>query len=170
MNAFLDSVRLVLGLGFEPKELTFLQISLRGVIVFVAALLMTRLSDRRSLTKKSPFDQILIVILASVLARAINGSSAFFATIGGAAILVALHRGLAIASCRWPAVSAVIKGRPAVLVRDGKLQGKELRRRNLSLDDLHEDMRLSAEIEDLKSVKVARLEVSGDISFIKAEA
>lgn len=44
MNIFL-SVQLLLGLGAEPKELTFLQISLRGVIVFFAALVMVLLAS-----------------------------------------------------------------------------------------------------------------------------
>ena len=131
---------------------------------------MVRLSDRRGLTRKSPFDQILIVILASVLARAINGSSAFFATIGGAALLVFLHRVLAFASCRWSVITMVIKGRPAVLVRDGQWQEEILRSENISSEDVREDMRLSAQIERVERVKVARLEVSGDISFILADA
>ena len=32
------------------------------------------------------------MILAAVLSRAINGSAAFFATLGGGMVLVALHR------------------------------------------------------------------------------
>lgn len=169
MNSFADYISSLLGLGLEAKDLTFLQISLRGFVVFLAALVMVRLSDRRGLTKKSPFDQILIVILASVLSRAINGSSAFFSTIGGAAVLVFLHRILAFASCRWPAITAIIKGRPAVLVRDGEWERNTLRARNISPEDVQEDMRLSAQIEDLQKVKVARLEISGDISFIFAD-
>jgi hypothetical protein len=81
MNSVADHISLLLGPGLEAKELTFLQISLRVFVVFLVALAMVRLSDRRGLTKKSLFDQILIVILASALTRAINGSSAFFATI-----------------------------------------------------------------------------------------
>ncbi len=166
MNAFSNWFSLLLGLGVESKELTFVQISLRGVVVFVLALIMIRLSDRRSLTKKSPFDIIFVVLLASVLSRAINGSASFFATLGGAAVLVLLHRVLAFASCRWPGLTAVIKGRPAVLVRDGQWQRAALRKKDISQDDVLEDMRLSAKIEELEKVKVARLEMSGDISFI----
>ncbi len=54
-----DQVRHVLGLGVEPKDLTFLQISLRGIIVFVASLAMVRLADKRFLAKLSAFDAIL---------------------------------------------------------------------------------------------------------------
>ena len=33
----------ILGLGLEPKDLTFIQISLRGIVVFIASLAMVRL-------------------------------------------------------------------------------------------------------------------------------
>jgi uncharacterized membrane protein YcaP (DUF421 family) len=166
---FLESIRSALGLGLEPKSLSFLQISLRGILVFVATLIMVRLSDRRSLTKKSPFDIILLVILASVLARAINGSATFFPTIGGAFVLVLLHRFLAFACCQWPVLTRVIKGQPRVLVREGKLQKDVMRRQHISPADVDEDLRLSAEVEELEKVKIARLEVNGDVSFILRE-
>src|SRR3982751_6641843 len=92
MQSFWNFVGPLLGLGTEPKDLTFLQISLRGVIVLVFTLIIVRLGDKRSLSKKSAFDAALLIILASVLARAINGSAAFFATLGGSAVIVGLHR------------------------------------------------------------------------------
>ncbi|MBA2434478.1 MAG: DUF421 domain-containing protein [Chthoniobacterales bacterium] len=85
----------VLGLASEPKDLTFFQVSLRGLIVFIAALIIIRMGDRRSLAQKSVFDLAFIVIVGSVLARAINGSGPFFATVGGSFVIVLLHRLLA---------------------------------------------------------------------------
>jgi len=41
-------------------------------------------------------------------------------------------------------------------------------REYISEHDLEEDMRLDAKTEDLSKIEVARLERSGDISFIKA--
>jgi len=67
MNAFWNSFDTLLGLGAEPKDLTFVQISLRGIIVFLATLIMVRLGHKRSLAHKTPFDAVLLVILASVL-------------------------------------------------------------------------------------------------------
>jgi uncharacterized membrane protein YcaP (DUF421 family) len=165
----MNALSSLLGLGLQPNELTLLQITLRGVIVFISALVMVRLSDRRSLTKKNPFDQMLIVILASSLARAVNGSAAFFGTIGGAAIIVLLHRLLALVSCRWPAVATIIKGKPYVLLQNGKLEHAAMHRLHIGSSDIEEDLRLSAKKEDLEAVKVARLEASGDMSFILRE-
>jgi uncharacterized membrane protein YcaP (DUF421 family) len=159
----------LLGLGVEPKSLTFVQIVLRGFIVFVWALILVRLSDRRSLTKKSPFDIILIVILASILARAINGSSSFFPTLGGGGAFVIFHRVLAFICARWSSANALIKGKPVILINDGKLRHDVIRRKAISPEDIAEDMRLSAQTEDLEKIKVARLETSGDVSFILAE-
>ena len=92
MNAFWNSFETLLGLGVEPRDLTFVQISLRGIIVFLVTLVAVRLGHKRSLSRKTPFDAVLLVILAAVLSRAINGSAAFFATLGGGVVLVVLHR------------------------------------------------------------------------------
>ena len=53
-----------LGLGQEATTLTFVQISLRGVIVFMATLAIIRCGDRRFLSQKTAFDAVLGFILA----------------------------------------------------------------------------------------------------------
>src|SRR5581483_4651516 len=90
-----------LGVGSEPKALTFAQIAVRGIIVFVISLIMVRLGDKRFLSKKTAFDAILGLILASMLARAVNGSAAFWPTLGGGFVVVGLHQLLAFGSRRW---------------------------------------------------------------------
>jgi uncharacterized membrane protein YcaP (DUF421 family) len=57
-----------------------------------------------------------------------------------------------------------------VLVQDGTLQQKNMLWEHISKHDLEEDMRLDAATEDLSKIHVARLERSGDISFIKANS
>ncbi|HEY3661969.1 MAG TPA: YetF domain-containing protein [Chthoniobacterales bacterium] len=169
MQTLWNLVYATLGLASEPKDLTLLQISCRGVIVFFASLFMVRLGDRRSLAQKSAFDLVLIVIIASVLARAINGSAPFLPTLGGALIIILLHRGLAYIVCLWPAVGGLLKGRPVVLVRNGRPDPKAMHAQLITADDLEEDMRLSLKTEDKGEIGVARLEPSGDISFIKGK-
>src|SRR5215510_12241516 len=60
-----------------------------------------------------------------------------------------------------------VKGTPVLLVQGGKLQRRNMLWEHISKHDLEEDMRLDAETEDLSKIQVARLERSGDISFIK---
>ena len=170
MNAFYNSFSLLLGLGAEPKDLTFIQISLRGVIVFVATLLMIRLGHKRSLSRKTAFDAVLLVILASVLSRAINGSAAFFATLGGGLVLVLLHRLLAFIAYQSHWFGCLIKGLPEVIIQDGNFVFGTMRRNHISTHDVEEDMRLGLHDDDISKVKTARVERSGDISFVKRES
>jgi len=168
MNTFSEFLHTLLGIGTEPRDLTFLQVSVRGVIVFIATLIMVRLGSKRSLAEKTAFDAVLIVIIGSMLARAINGSEAFLPTLGTGFVLVLLHRLIGIAAFYSHAFGILVKGEPVVLVRDGRLQRENMLWEHISKHDLEEDMRLEAKTEDLSKIQVARLERSGDISFIKA--
>jgi uncharacterized membrane protein YcaP (DUF421 family) len=169
MNAFYNFVAPTLGLGLEPKELTFLQISLRGIIVFLATLIMIRLGHKRSLARKTPFDAVLIVIVASVLSRAVNGTAAFFATLGGSFIIVLVHRLLALIAYHSHGFGVLIKGMPEVVIENGELALRTLRRNHVSRHDVEEDLRLDARTEELKDIKLGYIERSGDISFIKRD-
>jgi len=169
MNAFWNFFGPLLGLGTRPEELTFLQISLRGIIVFVATLIMIRLGHKRSLARKTAFDAVLIVILASVLSRAVNGSAAFFATLGGSFVIVLFHRLFAYIAYHSHWFGCLIKGSPEVIVEDGDFVWRTMHRNHISKHDVEEDMRLSLRTDDVSKVKKGRIERSGDVSFIKAE-
>ena len=169
MNAFSEFVQALLGLGLEAKDLTSLQISLRGVIVFIATLAMVRISSKRSLAEKTAFDAALIVIIASVLSRAINGSAPFVPTLVVGFVLVLLHRFIALGAYASHAFGILVKGKPVVIVENGCLDRRNMRANHITQHDLEEDMRLDAEIDDVSKIKVARVERSGDISFIKAQ-
>jgi uncharacterized membrane protein YcaP (DUF421 family) len=167
MNTIYDFCAPILGLGVEPKELTFLQISLRGVIVFLATLIMIRFGHKRSLARKTGFDAVLMVVLASVLSRAINGSAAFFATLGGGVVIVLVHRLFALIAFHSHAFGVLIKGSPELIIDDGDLVLRTMRRNHISKHDVEEDMRLAAKTEDLNDIRKGYVERSGDISFIE---
>jgi uncharacterized membrane protein YcaP (DUF421 family) len=165
MNPF-ESLDAVLGIGREPKSLTFLQITLRGIVVFIITLVMVRLGDKRFLSKKTTFDAILGFILASMLARAVNGSSAFWPTLGGGFVLVALHRLIAFLSRRSHKFGILVKGTSDVVIRDGQIVQAGLLRNDLSEHDLQEDLRLNGQVDDPSQVKIACAERNGQISVV----
>ena len=169
MNAFYNSLVPILGLGSEAKDLTFFQISLRAVIIFLATLIMVRIGHKRSLARKSAFDAVLLVILASFLARAVNGTAPLFETIGAGFVVVLLNRLLALFAYQSHAFGILIKGRPELIIDNGDLVFQTMRRNHISKHDVEEDMRLEASLEDLKKIRRGFVERSGDISFIQKE-
>src|SRR5205085_8758907 len=50
---------------------------------------------------------------------------------------------------------------------NGEIKWKKMKHRHDSKDDSEEELRLDAKTEDVSSIELARLERSGDISFIK---
>jgi uncharacterized membrane protein YcaP (DUF421 family) len=169
MNTYSELLQALLGLGVEPKHLSSLQVSLRGIIIFIATLVMVRIGSKRSLAEKTAFDAALMIIIASVLARAINGSAPFVPTLVVGFVLVLLHRLFALGAYASHTFGILIKGKPVVIVENGRIDHRNMRMNHISKHDLEEDMRLDAEIEQLSKIKIARVERSGDISFIKAE-
>jgi uncharacterized membrane protein YcaP (DUF421 family) len=167
MADLLASLDAVLGLGRQATDLTFVQISLRGIIVFGAALFMVRCGDRRFLSQKTAFDAVLGFILASMLARAVNGTSAFFPTLGGGFVLVILHRVLAYWSRRSHGFGILIKGRSDVIVRDGVIDETTARRNRVSEHDVLEDLRLNGNVAAIADAALAVLERNGRISVIR---
>ena len=157
-----------LGLNSTPGDLTYLQIALRAVIVFIISLVIVRLGAKRFLARKSAFDMILAFMLGSMLSRAINGSAPFFETLVGGLVLVAVHRFLAILSYRFKTLGRLVKGGDDVVIEDGKMVEKAMRKNHFTENDLLEDLRLTSH-ESPAEVKCARIERSGELSAIPKE-
>ncbi len=164
--ALLASLSYALGLHAEMKTLTVAQIVLRAVVVFSAALIMARLADKRVFSKKTPFDIILALILASMLSRAINGSAALVGSLVAGFVMVLLHRLLGWMACHWDLIGAAIKGRGDTLIEEGCVIERNMRRNHFSHEDLREDLRLRAATDDVSQVKSARMERNGEVSVV----
>ena len=156
----------LLGLNIEPKNLTLVHICVRGVIVFVVTLVMVRVADKRFLAKLSAFDIILGFLLASMMARAVNGSAAFLPTLGGGFVLVFLHRLVGTLAFHADWFGRLVKGDACVVVQHGKPDTKQLGKLHVSQKDLLEEMHLNGNVDKLEQVKTATMERNGKISII----
>ena len=166
----MEAITQLLGIGVEATKLSVLQVCLRGTIVFMAGIVMLRCADKRFLSKMTALDAILGFILASMLARAVNGTAAFFPTLGGSFVLVILHRLLAYWSRRSHAFGLLIKGRSDIIVRDGALDEAAARRNRLSEHDVLENLRLNGNVAEMREVVLAVLERNGHISVVRRSA
>ena len=68
-----------------------------------------------------------------------------------------------------PALCALIKGKPVVLVRDGAYQTKEMRTELISEEDFEKTYGSKPKPRKRGRLKIVRLEPSGDINFIMAK-
>lgn len=167
LHSLRDVLDDLLGLDVSPENLTFSQMAGRALAVFFWTLVLLKLANQRIVGRSSGGDVMLLVVLGSVLSRAINGAAAFFPTLGTCAIVVLLHRVLMAAAYKSHAISVIAKGHDRILVRNGEIDWDAMRHTRVTLDDLLEHVRLNGDTTSIDEVREARLERSGGISVVR---
>lgn len=94
-----------------------------------------------------------------------TGNAPFVPALAATLVLAVLHRAVAMATLNWGWLAAVMKSKPAVLVRDGQVDDTALRRHGLSMEDLLEGLRLE-QVQRPADGKLATLEGGGRISVV----
>jgi uncharacterized membrane protein YcaP (DUF421 family) len=139
---------------------------LRATVVFLFIFLITRIAGRRELSTLEPFDVILLVVLGDLVQQGITQSDQ---SVTGTLIVIStitlLSVGVSWVSFRSGRVRLVTEGEPIVLVQDGQIIERNLRRERLTRGDIEEEARRQ-QVASLGDVRWAILEKEGSISFI----
>jgi uncharacterized membrane protein YcaP (DUF421 family) len=139
---------------------------IRATVVFFFIFLITRIAGRRELSSLEPFDVILLVVLGDLVQQGITQSDE---SVTGTLIVMSTITLLSVAvgwvSFRSGRVRLVTEGEPLVLVQDGRLIERNLRRERLTRGDLEEEAR-QQQVESLGDIRWAILETDGTISVI----
>lgn len=156
-------------LGLDADELALWQMALRALVVYVLAVFVVRFGEKRFIGKFSAFDVILGFMLGSILAGAITGSTPFFPSLAAAVVLVALHFLFAKLAFRSDRFGDLVKGHTRKLIEDGEIDWEQMRKANISRDDLLGALREEGRLTDPSEVKEAWLERSGNVSVIRKD-
>lgn len=154
---------LFFGLG---KEISFEVMVTRAIIVYVLAIILVRLADRRFFARNSIYDIILLFIWSSLISRAITGNSPFLPTVGTAMIMVFLHRIMSFLALRYKHIGWLYKGDSFLLVKNGQFQKATMDSLNISEKDVMEWVRIKGKVNNLARIKEAYLERNGEISVV----
>lgn len=146
-----------------------MEIVLRALVVFVFLWLVTRSVGRTTLGELSTFELLLYVTMGDLVQQAVTQQDY---SITGAALAVGtfalLTLTLSWVQWRFPRTRDVITGRAVLVVADGELDERAMRRQRLSVADLlvaarEQGIRRTADIE------FAVLEADGRVSFFTRE-
>jgi uncharacterized membrane protein YcaP (DUF421 family) len=143
-----------------------MDLALRTVFVFVLILVVTRAVGRRELASLEPFDVILLVVIGDLVQQGVTQSDY---SLTGATIVIATLAVMTVAtaylSFRFRRLRPILEGEPVVLVADGRIIERALRRQRLTVDEIGAEAR-QQQIGSLGEVRYAVLETSGKISFV----
>jgi uncharacterized membrane protein YcaP (DUF421 family) len=151
----------------QGRDLTIAQMCSRGTAVFFIALLLIRVSGRRSFGVHSPLDNIITIVLGAVLSRAIVGVSAFVPVIVCCTVIVLLHRFVAWLISHSRIVEKVVEGEKILLFENGRFIEENMRKALVCKEDVLQSVRKSALSEDLSKIERIYMEKNGEVSAIR---
>ena len=139
---------------------------LRTMFAFVLILVITRAVGRRELSSMEPFDLILLVVIGDLVQQGVTQSD--YSLTGATTVLVTmavLVVATAWLSFRFARLRPLLEGEPTLLIADGEILARNLRRERMTVGEIRAEARLQS-IGSLKDIRYAVLETNGKISFI----
>jgi uncharacterized membrane protein YcaP (DUF421 family) len=142
---------------------------IRAAVIFFFIFLVTRVAGKRELSAMEPFDLILLVVIGDLVQQGITQSDY---SVTGALLVIStitiLTVFLAFVNFRLRFLRSVLEGEPVVLVDNGKVIERNMRRERITMEDLEAEGR-QQQVTEIEKMRWAVLETSGRISIIPAE-
>jgi uncharacterized membrane protein YcaP (DUF421 family) len=142
-------------------------IVIRAAVAFLLILFLTRIVGRRELSTLEPFDLILLVTIGDLVQQGVTQNdfsvTGMILAIGTISLLTVMFSYL---PWRFQVLRQVLEGVPIILVEEGKVVEKNVRRQRLTQEEIAAAARVQ-NIASLDEVRWAVLETNGQITFIK---
>lgn len=140
---------------------------LRAAAIYLVVLVVFRLAGRRTLSELTTFDFVLLLIIGEATQQALLGDD--FSIVNAMVVIVSLvvfdiALSLVKNQSRW--VAKLIDGEPMIIVEDGQVLERRVRKARIDEADILEAARHSQGLERIDQIKFAILEKDGKISII----
>lgn len=137
----------------------------RAALIYIALLLMVRLSGKRTVGQFTPFDLLVVMLLSEAVSNGLSGGDD---SVTGAWILagalIVMNGLIAFVGSRWKRFERLVEGSPVLIGREGRWFPEVLKRHRLSARDVEQALR-EADCT-LADLKIAILESDGRISIV----
>jgi uncharacterized membrane protein YcaP (DUF421 family) len=150
---------------FNPGEPLIAKV-IRTIIVYLFLLGGLRLAGKRELGQFNPFDLVVLLVLSNTLQNAIIGNdNSILGGLVGAALLLGINYIVVRFLFLHPKLDQLAEGKAVILVQDGKLLERRMKRELITRAGLASAARRQG-IDDLREIECARLEVGGALTFL----
>ncbi len=142
-------------------------IFMRTVLIYFIIFAILRLMGKREIGKLSIFDLIISVMIAEIAVFVIEDpNKPFVYGLLPMLVLVAVQLALSFVQLKSQRIRSLLDGKPSILIQNGRLDIREMRRQRYSLDDLLQQLR-EKDVAGVSDVEFAILENSGKLSVFK---
>lgn len=147
----------------------YLDIVFRSAAVYFFMVIALRIFGKKELSQLNTADVILILLISNAVQNAMVGDdTSLWGGLAAAFVLFTINFILKKLMFRYEGFRNFIQEKPEILIHNGRLDYRMLSKLNITADELDEAMREHG-IEHSKNVKLAMLEIDGNISIISGE-
>ncbi|WP_019242731.1 MULTISPECIES: YetF domain-containing protein [Bacillus] len=142
-------------------------ISVRTVFLYFIILLIFRLMGKREIAELSVLDLIVFMMIAELAVVAIDDLKLpLFEAILPMIILLIIQIVLSLISLKSQKFRNLIDGTPTIIINNGKIDERAMRKQRYNFDDLLEQLR-EKDVFNVADIQYAILEPSGELSVMK---
>ena len=123
-------------------EVKMIDIIWKTTLIYFVILLTLKFMGKREIGELSLFDFVVILLIADLSAVTLDNNMSFYYSIIPIAILAIIQKILAYLSLKSNIIRKIIDGKNSLIVYDGKLNIKEMRKQNYNVSDLLSQIRL----------------------------
>lgn len=139
---------------------------MRAAILYSLLILCVRLMGKRQIGELQPVDLVITVLMSEVAAVPMQQNDLpILNSVVALLLLVAFELILSVTSMKFPLFRKLIQGHSIVVIRDGVIDQKAMRRLRVTVSDLVSALR-QKNIFDLSTVSYAIFETTGKISVL----
>ena len=144
----------------------YFDIIIRSASVYLFMLIALRIFGKKELSQLNTADVILILLISNSVQNAMVGSNiSLFGGLAAASVLFIFNFVIKKLMYKYPKFREFMQEKPEILIHDGKIDFKALSKLNITHDELKEAIREHG-VENFSDVKLAMLEIDGNISII----
>ena len=139
---------------------------IRTIILYLLLITGIRLMGKRQVGELEPTELVLAMLLSDLAAVPMQdfGLPLLYGVVP-IVTLLCITMLLSMTAMRSPRLRELLCGKPSIVVKDGKLRQREMKKVRITVDELIEELRLKG-VPDISSVKYAILETSGQLSVL----
>ena len=137
-------------------------------ISFVVLMVAFRVLGKRELGRLSPFELVTLMLIPEILSTALQGEAPLVPSLAGLSTILFLVLFSSVLKQRLEPAQRAMEASPTLLVCDGQLLQKSMNSERIAPDELFSEMRKQG-LQELREVRFAVLESSGNITFVPVE-
>ncbi len=139
---------------------------IRSILLFLLVVLALRIMGKRQVGQLQPYEMVMVIMFSALASIPMsNIDIPLIYAIVPIISLVFLQSLISFLTLKSSKARSIICGMPTILIENGKIQEKQLRRLRYNLNELLEQLR-TQQVAEIGDVEFAILENSGQVTVI----